>query len=138
MKEMSTQYIRGASLIGYGTSLMVGLGIPIPVINEDMAFFTGIGNQDILYQIIDYGYDYPNGISRSLGEASFAELQSGQVALNGKTVPTAPLASRPLGARIAEELKRWITQEGFTLGRPQIPLPSVAFDRERYPRIPEP
>jgi uncharacterized protein (DUF39 family) len=117
---------------------MVGLGIPIPIINEEMAFFTGIGNEDIHYQIIDYGNDYPNNISRSLGEASFAELQSGQITLNGKTVPTAPLASRPLGAKIAEELKEWIREGGFTLGRPQIPLPTVAFDRERYPRIPSP
>ena len=136
MKAMSPQYIRGASLIGYGTSLMVGLGIPIPIINEEMAFFTGIGNRDIWYQIIDYGNDYPNNISRSLGEASFEELASGQITLNGKTVPTAPLASYYLGARIAEELKEWIRQGRFTLGVPQIPLPTVAFDRERYPKIP--
>ena len=136
MKQMSAEFIRGASLVGYGCSLMVGLGVPIPIINEDMAYFTGIGNKDIFYQIIDYGIDYPSNISRSIGEASFAELRSGQIELQDKTVPTAPVASTLMAARIAGILKDWILKGSFTLGEAQIRLPSVEFDRSRYPRIP--
>jgi len=148
MKQMSAEFIRGASLVGYGCSLMVGLGVPIPIINEDMAFFTGIGNRDIFYQIIDYGIDYyqiidygidyPNNISRSIGEASYAELKSGQIEVQGKAVTTAPVASIPMASRIAATLKDWIQKGSFTLGEAQVRLPSVEFDRSRYPRIPEP
>ncbi|MFP4393345.1 MAG: homocysteine biosynthesis protein [Desulfohalobiaceae bacterium] len=136
MKQMSAQFIRGASLIGYGCSLMVGLGIPIPIINEDMAYFTGLGNKDIFYQVIDYGIDYPQGISRSLGEVSYQELMSGEVQLQGKTVPTAPLASYYMATKIACQLKDWILKQGFTLGEPQIQLPTVELDRSKYPGPP--
>jgi len=136
MKDMSPEFIRGASLIGYGCSLMVGIGIPIPVINEEMAYFTGLGDKDIIYQVIDYGIDYPNGISRSIGEVSYEELKSGQITLQGKSVPTAPLASYPMARRIASQLKTWIQDDGFTVGAPQIGLPSVDCDRSAYPKTP--
>jgi uncharacterized protein (DUF39 family) len=136
MKQMSPEFIRGASLIGYGCSLMVGVGIPIPIINEDMAYFTGLSNRDIHYQVLDYGIDYPSGISRSLGEVSYEELKSGQVTLQGQSVPTAPLASYPMAVRIASTLKDWIKAGSFTLGAPQIQLPGVEFDRSSYPKIP--
>ncbi len=135
MKEMSTQFIRGASLIGYGCSLMVGIGIPIPIINEDMAYFTGIGNKDIIYQVIDYGIDYPNNISRSIAEVSYEELKSGEVTLQGSTVPTAPLASYYMATKIAGILKDWILQKQFTLGTPQLQLPTTPFDRNNYPKL---
>ncbi|WP_034622401.1 homocysteine biosynthesis protein [Desulfovermiculus halophilus] len=135
MKQMSAEFIRGASLAGYGCSLMVGLGVPIPIINEEMAYFTGLSNKDIWYQVIDYGIDYPNNISRSVGEVSYAQLQSGEVELEGKKVPTAPMASYSMARRIAGELKDWIQRDGFTLGQAQLPLPSVAFDPEMYPQV---
>ncbi len=127
MKEMSSEFIKGASIVGYGCSLMVGLGIPIPIINEDMAYFTGIGDKDIFYQVIDYGIDYPNGVSRSLGEVSYAELKSGEVKVFGHTIPAAPLSSRYMAVNIAEILKKWIKENKFTLGVPQINLPTVPF-----------
>ena len=135
MKDMSADFVRGASLTGYGCSLMIGLGIPIPIINEDMAYFTGVGNQDIFYQVIDYGSDYPQGVSRSLGEVSYAQLQSGSVEIQGKTIPSAPVASYALAARIAGILKDWIVDRQFTLGEPQLSLPTVEYDRNSYPRL---
>jgi uncharacterized protein (DUF39 family) len=135
MKQMSAEFIRGASLAGYGCSLMVGLGVPIPIINEEMAYFTGLSNKDIWYQIIDYGIDYPSNISRSVGEVSYAQLQSGEVALEGKKIPASPMASYSMAKRIAGKVKEWIQKDGFTLGEPQIQLPSVAFDREKYPQV---
>lgn len=135
MKEMTPEFIRGASILGYGCSLMVGLGLPIPIINEDMAYFTGIGNKDLYYQVIDYGLDYPSGISRSLGEVSYAQLSSGQIELQGKTVTSSPVASYPLAARIAGILKKWIAENRFTLGVPQMQLPTVPFERDNYPGL---
>jgi len=34
---MSTDYLRAATLHKYGTSLYVGIGVPIPVLNEGIA-----------------------------------------------------------------------------------------------------
>ena len=129
MKEMNTEYIRGASLTGYGCSLMVGLGIPIPILNEELAFFTGLSDRDIKAQIIDYGIDYPDGNPRSLKEVTYAELKSGYVDFNGRSVPTAPLSSYPKAKKIAMVLRDWIAG-GFTLGVPQIQVPTVPYNRK--------
>jgi len=127
MKQMSTDFIRGASFTGYGCSLMVGLGIPIPILNDDLAYFTGVSDKDIYCQVVDYGADYPNNIPRTLGEVSYAELKSGKIELMGKTILSAPLSSYPVAKKVAVELKRWITENNFTLGIPQHPIPSVDY-----------
>ena len=125
MKEMSAEFIRGASLTGYGCSLMVGLGVPIPILNEELAYFTGVSDEEIFCQIVDYGIDYPDAINRSLGEVSYARLKSGSIEVMGKSIPSAPLSSYPMARKIAGILKSWVAEGGFTLGIPQVPLPSV-------------
>lgn len=130
MKEMSPEFIRGASLTGYGTSLMVGIGIPIPILNEDLAYFTGVSDENLYCQVMDYGIDYPNAINRTLAEVSYAELKSGSVDILGKKVPASPLSSYTMAKKIAGTLKDWITTRGFTVGEPQIQLPSVNFTRQ--------
>lgn len=129
MKDMSTQFIRGASLTGYGCSLMVGIGIPIPILNEDLAFFTGVSDKNIFCQVVDYGIDYPNAVSRSLAEVSYAELKSGKISILGRTIPAAPLSSFPMAKKIAEILKTWIKENNFTVGMPQISLPTVPYHK---------
>jgi len=128
LKEMSTDYVRGASLAGYGCSLMVGIGIPIPIINEDLAYFTGISDSDIFCPVVDYGADYPNAINRSLMEVSYGELKSGKIEVMGKTVQTSPLSSYSKAVKIAKILKEWISKEKFTLGTPQIMLPTTPYN----------
>ena len=123
MKEMSPEFIRGASVVGYGTSLMVGLGIPIPILNEELAYFTGRSDQDLSCPVVDYGYDYPQAINKRLGQVTYADLKSGQIKIKKKVIPTSPLSSYPLAKKIALILKEWV-EKGFTLGEPQLPLPS--------------
>jgi len=130
MKEMSTEFIRGASITGYGCSLMVGIGIPIPILNEDLAYFTGLTDSDIKTPVIDYGIDYPNGDVRVIKEVTYAELKSGRVELSGKSIPSSPLSSYPKALKIANTLKGWIEQ-GFTIGVPQIQVPGAPFSRNR-------
>lgn len=124
MKQMEAGWLRGASLQGYGCSLMVGLGVPIPILNEEMAQYTAISDEDIFTQIVDYGYDYPNGISKTYGQVSYAELRSGSITLNGESVPTVPLSSVVKAREIANILKEWISKGEFLLGEPQMMLPS--------------
>jgi uncharacterized protein (DUF39 family) len=125
MKQMDPKWIAGVSFQGYGCSLAMGLGIPIPILNEEMATYAAVSDEDIFTQIIDYGHDYPNGISKSLGQVSYAELKSGEIKLNGETVPTVPLSSVFRAREIAETLKDWIKTGKFFLGEPQFTLPSV-------------
>lgn len=118
LKQMSPRWLKGISMQGYGCTMAVGVGIPIPILNEEMAAFTGVSDDDIFTQVIDYSHDYSHGISRSYGEVSYTQLKSGEIEVNGKMVPTAPLSSVVRAREIAETLKQWITENGFCLGEP--------------------
>ncbi len=123
LKQMQKKYLRGASMLGYGLSLFVGMGIPIPILDEEMARYTAIRDRDIYTKIVDYAVDYPQGTGKVLGEVNYEQLRSGSFKFNGKDVPSFPLSSYSVAREIAEELKHWITNDGFTLGEPQIKLP---------------
>jgi uncharacterized protein (DUF39 family) len=123
LKGMSPRWIVGVSILGYGVSLAVGIGVPIPLLNEEMARYTAISDEDIVTQVVDYGHDYPLGINRNLGFVSYAELKSGFIRLNGKDVHTVPLSSISRAREIAEILKDRIKTGKFLLGEPQFTLP---------------
>ncbi len=123
LKDMSPRWLVGVSMLGYGCSLSVGVGIPIPVINEQMAQFTAVRDADLYTQIVDYGYDYPMAVSRSYGEVSYADLKSGVIEVNGTKIPATPLSSYSRALEIADTLKEWIVSGRFTLGEAQMLLP---------------
>ncbi|CAB1080812.1 Uncharacterized ferredoxin oxidoreductase MJ0100 [Olavius algarvensis Delta 1 endosymbiont] len=123
LKQMSSKWLVGVGIQGYGCSLAVGLGIPIPLLNEKIAQHTAISDEEIFTQIIDYGNDYPNGISKSYGQVSYAELRSGSIKLDGQEVTTVPLSSVVRAAEIADILKKKISNGKFMLGEPQFNLP---------------
>lgn len=124
LKQMSADWLRGVSILGYGNTMAVGLGIPIPILNSEMAAFTGVSDEEIFTQVIDYGHDYTNGIARNYGEVSYAQLKSGVIEVNGKEVQTAPLSSVVKAREIAEILKEWIGAGRFFLNRPAQTLPN--------------
>ncbi len=129
LKQMSAKWLRALSILGYGNSLAVGLGIPIPILDSQMAAFTGVSDSELFTQVVDYGYDYTNGISRTYGEVSYAQLKSGMIEVNGKQVPTAPLSSVVKAREIAETLKQWIQQGKFLLNPPAQTLPDADPER---------
>ena len=124
LKQMSAEWLRGVAIRGYGCSLAVGLGVPIPVLNSEIAAFTGVSDDDIYTQVVDYGHDYTNGIARSYGEVSYAELKSGEITVNGRKVKTASLSSIVKAREIAEILKKKISEGSFFLNKPAETLPS--------------
>lgn len=124
MKKMHPKWLVGVSIQGYGCSLAVGLGIPIPILNEEIVSHTAISDDKIFTQIIDYGYDYPNGVTKSYGQVSYAQLKSGFIMLKGKKVPTVPLSSIIKAREVAEILKKRISDGNFLLGEPQFTLPN--------------
>ena len=125
LKEMTPEWLAGASILGYGVSLYVGIGIPIPILNEEMARFTAVKDEDIYTQVYDYSMDYPKGVSKPLAQVSYKDLRSGTITIDGKTVITAPLSSYYKARQIANILKEWIEGGKFILGEPQQILPSV-------------
>jgi uncharacterized protein (DUF39 family) len=125
MQQMQPEWLVGVGIQGYGCSLAVGLGVPIPILNEEMARFTAVSDADLFTQIVDYGNDYPKGKSSSLGQVSYAELKSGVITVKGKKVPTVPLSSMVKARQIAETLKQWIASGAFELGEPQFTLPAM-------------
>jgi uncharacterized protein (DUF39 family) len=119
LKKMSPNWLVGVSLLGYGCSLAVGIGIPIPILNEEIAYYTGVSDKDIFTRVIDYGEDYPAGKNNPLCEVSYEQLKSGFIKINEKVVPTASLSSYKKAKEIAEILKSWILSGEFLLGVPQ-------------------
>ncbi|RLB24055.1 MAG: hypothetical protein DRG76_02550 [Deltaproteobacteria bacterium] len=125
LKEMDPKWVAGVSMLGYGCSLAVGIGVPIPILNANMARFTSVSDEEIYTNIIDYGSDYPKGEATSLGTVTYAELKSGTIRFNGQDVPTVPLTSYKRSREIAQILKSWIEKGDFLLTQPVATLPSV-------------
>ena len=124
LKQMRPEWLMGTAMLGYGATLTVGVGVPIPVLNEEICKATAVKDKDIYTQIVDYSNDYPNCVSRSLAEVNYEELKSGSIKLKGKDVPTGALSSYFKAKEIAEGLKAWIKKGDFLLTEPVAPLPS--------------
>jgi uncharacterized protein (DUF39 family) len=125
LKQMSARWLRGASFTGYGVTLAVGIGIPIPILDEEMLNFTAVTDKDIVAQVVDYSEAYPNCIPGSLGEVTYAQLKSGSIRVKGKKVPTAGLSSYFRAKEVANILKGWIAEGSFLLSEPVADVPSV-------------
>ncbi|MCG6916126.1 MAG: homocysteine biosynthesis protein [Deltaproteobacteria bacterium] len=125
LKQMQPRWLRGVSILGYGCSLAVGLGIPIPILDEEMARYAAVADEELFAPIVDYSEDYPKGTGKTIGQVSYAELKSGSFRFNGKEVQAVPLSSLPRAREIADILKGWISQGKFLLGEPQHLLPTV-------------
>ncbi|MDD3839984.1 MAG: homocysteine biosynthesis protein [Clostridia bacterium] len=121
LKEMSTQFIRAATFEKYGITMFVGIGIPIPVIDEKMVEFLAVKDSDIYTQVIDYSY--PKRSKPTIKKVNYQELRSGAIDLNNKKVPTAPLSSLKKAREIALLLKESIIKGEFLLQKPVQPLP---------------
>jgi len=130
LKGMNTDYLRGVSITGYGVSLSVGIGVPIPILDEEIARFTAVRDEDILAPVIDYSEDYSSNSGEPLGHVSYAELRSGKIEVQGKRIRTAGLSSYKKARAIAGELKHRIEAGEFELGRPTELLPQQDWDRK--------
>lgn len=123
LKKMKKEWVKGLSIRGYGCSLALGIGIPIPILNEEMVQYTAISDEDIYTQVLDFGMGYPNGNFESLGQFSYAQLKSGTITINGSDIQTVPLSSMVKAREVAAILKDWIQKGEFFLGVPQETLP---------------
>jgi len=122
LKQMQPRWLRGASFLGYGATMAVGVGIPIPILDEEMLRCTAVTDADLVAQVVDYSSDYPERVANSLAEVSYAELKSGTITVNGKNIRTAGLSSYARAREIAGTLKAWIQQGSFLLSEPVAPI----------------
>lgn len=114
LKQMSSEYIQAAYYEKYGVSLFVGIGIPIPVLDADIARRVSIRNEQIETSVLDYG---TNGTPK-LGQVNYKQLQSGHININGKNIRTAPVSSLLKARKIAEELKKSLLAGQFEVTKP--------------------
>jgi uncharacterized protein (DUF39 family) len=128
LKQMLPRWLIGVSMQGYGCSLSLGLGVPIPILNEDMAAHTGVSDEEIVTQVKDYSFSR----TEPLCEVNYAQLRSGSITVEGREVTTVPLSSYVRAKEIANILKDWIQKGTFLLGEPQHMIPSVP-PREKKP-----
>lgn len=124
LKQMNPKWLVGTSFLGYGATLTVGLGIPIPILNEEVLRCAAVTDRDLYAPIVDYSEAYGQRIPGNLGFASYAELKTGRITVKGKEIPTAPLSSYPRAREIAGILKNWILKGDFLLTEPVKLLPS--------------
>ncbi len=114
LKEMSSEYLHAAYFDKYGVSMFVGIGIPIPILDVEMAKRVSVNNSQIETSILDYG----TVGTPKLGQVNYKELQSGSIKVGGKKIRTAPVASLAKARKIANELKEWLQKGDFEISKP--------------------
>lgn len=135
-KKMSPEFLQGASFTKYGTSMYVGLGIPIPMLNMGLAKKVAIRDSEIFTSIIDYSV--PRRDRPKYGKVSYKELKSGSITVNGKKVRVSSLSSLKMAKKVAATLKMWIDQGTFTLTAPveRLPIDTVFKPMRQTEEIP--
>lgn len=123
LKGMSAHWLRGASLIGYGCTLAVGIGVPIPILDEEVLRATSVKDSEIVAPVIDYSQAYPQLESDILGEVTYEQLRNGTIELRGKKIPTGGFSSYFKAREIALLLKSWIKESKFILTEAVATLP---------------
>jgi L-aspartate semialdehyde sulfurtransferase len=113
LKKMSPKFIKPARYNGYGVSLFVGFGVPIPLLNEEILQGVLIQNKDIFTNVVDYSVQSRN--RPVVKRVSYAELRSGSVNIKGASTPTSPMSSLRMAREVAKELKDMILRKEFYL-----------------------
>jgi L-aspartate semialdehyde sulfurtransferase len=112
-KEMDPKWVRGCYLKNYGPSLMLGVGVPIPVLNADIVAKCAVQDRDIFAPVVDFSI--PRRVRPTFGLVSYEQLKSGKIKIEGRTVRVAPLASIYRSKQVAIELKEVIDRGEFLL-----------------------
>ncbi|PZV12540.1 MAG: hypothetical protein DCF22_12230 [Leptolyngbya sp.] len=128
-KQMNPRWVRGCYFKSYGPSLMLGVGIALPMLNEVVVAHCAVQDRELVAPIVDFSI--PRRVRPTFGLVSYAQLKSGRISIEGKPVRVAPLASVYLSRQVALELKQWIEAGDFQLTEPVAPLPS---DRTLLPQ----
>jgi L-aspartate semialdehyde sulfurtransferase len=131
LKQMKPKWLRAVSYTGYGVSLSLAVGVPIPILDEEMMKFVSVTDEALKAPVVDYSAYYPTGEGvAKLAEVTYAELKSGAVEINGTKVPTGCFSSYALAREVAEHLKHLIRNREFLLSQFVSPLPGASVEKE--------
>ena len=120
MKQMDAKFVRGLDITGYGISLAIGVGIPIPILNEDIMRRCAISNDEIFAEMLDYSL--PTGRT-CMQRYSYEQLRSGTIEYEGRSIRTSSMSSLSGARAVAETLKDWIEHGEFLLNQPCLQFP---------------
>jgi uncharacterized protein (DUF39 family) len=120
-KQMDSKWVRGCYFKGYGPSMMLGIGVPIPVLSEQTIAYCSVLDKDLVAPIVDFSI--PRRVRPTFGLVSYAQLKSGKVSIDGRMVRVAPLASLYLARKVAIALQEEIRSGRFLLSEPVASLP---------------
>ena len=131
-KQMDRRWVRGCYFRNYGASIMLGVGIPIPVLHEEVVAKCAVQDKDLVAPVVDFSI--PRRVRPTFGLVSYAQLKSGRMTIEGTSVRVAPLASIYLSRQVALELKQWIEEGKFTLTErvASIPMDRVFLPQDRW------
>jgi uncharacterized protein (DUF39 family) len=136
-KQMDARWVRGCYFKNYGASLMLGVGVPLPALNEEVIRHCAVKDEEIVAPVMDFAI--PRRVRPTFGLVTYAQLKSGCITIEGKKVRTAPLASIYLSRQVAATLKEWIEAGKFTLTEAVAPIPRdssfIAQDRWVSPLV---
>ena len=128
-KQMNSRWIRGCYFKNYGPSLMLGVGVPLPVLQEEVIHRCAVQDREIVAPVVDFSI--PRRVRPTFGLVTYQQLKSGRITIDGKSVRVAPLASIALSRQVAIELKELIIAGKFTLTES---VASLAGDRSFIPQ----
>jgi CBS domain-containing protein len=114
--------MKAVTMPGYGVTMFLGIGIPIPVLDEEIAKATAVRDDQIFTEIIDFGV--PRRNRPVVRKVSYAELKSGKVEINGEEVRVSSLSSLYMARKIMKELKKMIEKGEFFLTQPVERIPT--------------
>ncbi len=124
-KQMNAHWVRGCYFKNYGASLMLGVGVALPVLQEEVVLYCTVEDKDIVAPVLDFSI--PRRVRPIFGLVTYQQLKQGRITIEGKQVRVAPLASIARSRQVAQELKKLITTGEFTLTEPVAPLPQDLY-----------
>lgn len=136
LKEMDAEFVRGATYPGYGTTLYLGIGAAIPILNDRLAKSTACRHADISTMVLDYGV--PQLKRPTVAKVTYEDLLAGRLSIAGKKAKTACLSSFKVAETIMDRLKEWIADKEFLLTAPaqRLPRNTVFHPMKLAERIP--
>ncbi len=120
IESMNPKWVRGGFIRSYGPVLYIGIGIPLPVLNEETAKYISITDDKIHSTIVDFSI--PRRTKPTFGQCTYSELRTSTVIINKKPTLSAPLSSMALAIEICNELKNTILRKNFLLSEKVLPI----------------
>lgn len=120
LTNMQAKWVRAGFLKSFGPVLYVGIGVPIPILNKEIAESIAIDDRNIHTTIVDFSI--PRRAKPTFGQCAYAELRTTTVMINKKPTLAAPMSSMAIAIEITDILKESILNKDFILNEPIAPV----------------